>query len=157
MLKSTYNQGDITSEKSKYGNEEIDFELLACGLSEKQKLDTEYAKICVNLDELFKLPIREDFQQAGEAYFQEAISNTSSVYNTKDESRTLEADRIAYAEKMANCSKTKNSSVNVQKETLYMYLSHYVDTILFLSGNKDTFRSGIDFAKYRTYQLWTYC
>lgn len=188
----------FASEKSTYGNEEIDFELLADGISEKQKLDAEYAKIGINLDELLKLPVREDFQQAGEAYFQEALSNTPSAYNAEDEARTLEADRIAYAGKMANWSKTKNSSVNVQRETLYMYLSHYVDvreplaesngidinsnksniwakyitdydrqtydlylsrgtnkekfkaftdTILFVSGNKDTFKSGVDFAK----------
>lgn len=117
----------FASEKVSYSDEEIDFELLADGISEKQKLDAEYAKIGVNLDELLSLPVREDFQQAGEAYVQEALSNTPAVYNAEDDARTLEADRIAYAGKMAYWSKTKNPSVNVQRETLYMYLSHYVD------------------------------
>ena len=188
----------FASEKTSYNVEGIDFELLADGISEKQKLDAEYAKIGVNLDELLSLPVRDDFQQAGQTYIQEGLKNISVVYNTENETRTLEADRIAYAGQMAYWSKTKNSSVDVERETLYMYLSHYVDvreplaesngiilnsnksniwakyitdydrqtydlyisrgtnkekfkaftdTIQFISGNKDTFKSGVDYAK----------
>lgn len=105
----------------------IDFELLADGVSEKQKLDAEYAKIGIDLDDLLSLPVREDFQQAGEAYFQEAVKSNPAVYSAKAEERTLEAERIAYAGKMAKWSKSKGVSVPLELETVYMYLSHYVD------------------------------
>jgi len=71
--------------------------------------------------------VREEFQQAGEAYLLEALKNSPATYSTEDDERTLEAERIAYSGKMASWSKSKNSAVNVEKEALYMYLSHYVD------------------------------
>lgn len=92
----------FASDKATNVGEEIDFELLADGISEKQKLDAEYAKIGVDLNELLKLPVREDFQQAGKAYFEETASTTPTVYSEVYETRTLEAERIAYSGKMAN-------------------------------------------------------
>ena len=113
----------LASEKDSHNVKEIDFELLANGILEKQKLDAEYAKIGVNLDELLNLPEREDFKQVGQAYFQERMKNPSVIYNAENEARTLEANRIACAGQMAYWNKTKNSSVDIERETLYMYLS----------------------------------
>lgn len=63
--------------------DEIDFNLLADGITAKQNLDAEYAKLGINLDDILALPAREDFQQAGLAYLEEA-SKTIPVSYAED-------------------------------------------------------------------------
>lgn len=108
-------------------NEGVDFELLADGISAKQKLDSEFKKIGINLDDVLKLPQREDFMQEGKRYIESTKNKNIAFYNVEDETRTLEAERLAYAAKMAKWSQSVNPSVDINKETLYMFLSHYID------------------------------
>lgn len=117
----------FASEKSTSSNDEIDFELLADGVSATQQLSEEYAKLGIDLNDLLRLSYREDFNQDAIAYVNKKSLDLPVSYN-ESVGRTLEADRLAYAGKMAKWSMSINPKVtDINKETVYMYLSHYVD------------------------------
>lgn len=84
-----------------------------------------YAEAGLDLNEILELPEREDFKQAASVYFNQLVPSIPA--SRSGSGRTLEAERLAYAGKMAEWSQSKNQKVDLKKEMLYMYISHYID------------------------------
>lgn len=98
----------FASEKTVYSDDELDFELLADGVSATQQLSEEYAKLGIDLNDLLRLSYREDFNQEAIAYVNKKNLDLPVSYN-ESVGRTLEADRLAYAGKMEYVYKSQSN------------------------------------------------